>query len=369
MYKTLVLPHVKFIPLATLKKIMSLAEEGATVIMAGGPPSGISGYHNVQENNKAFADLTRKLSHHNATQGVSEIKMGKGRIIIGADSEKLLEYASIRHETLLQQGFQFLRKTTRDNNTLYFMANGESPFEGWVSLQAMGDACQLYNAMTGESGLGKMRQSDGALEVFLQLKSQETIFIEVLNKRSDLPEFAYHGAVGNPLRLKGPWSITFTSGGPELPPATKVNELISWTRLNHDLTSSFSGAATYTISFPKPKQKSSRWLLDLGTVKESADVRLNGQSIGVLIGPVFQVYFDDALLTDENILELSVCNLMANRIAYMDKHAIFWKKFYNINFPARKPENRKDGIFDAAQWVPIDAGIIGPVRLWPVAQE
>jgi hypothetical protein len=89
----------------------------------------------------------------------------------------------------------------------------------------------------------------------------------------------------------------------------------------------------------------------------------------MLIGPVFQIYFDDALLKNENILEVTVCNLMANRIAYMDQQGIFWKKFYNVNFPARKPENRSEGIFDASKWKPRDAGIIGPVRLWPVARD
>ena len=50
-YQTLVLPHCKFIPHATLTKILSLVEEGGVVIMPGGPPSNISGNNNQRQKN------------------------------------------------------------------------------------------------------------------------------------------------------------------------------------------------------------------------------------------------------------------------------------------------------------------------------
>lgn len=106
--------------------------------------------------------------------------------------------------------------------------------------------------------------------------------------------------------------------------------------------------------------------MDLGQVKESADVFLNEKALGTLIGPVYQLYFDDSILKETNVLEVKVSNLMANRIADLDRRNIFWKKFYNVNFPARKTENRKNGLFDASQWGPKDSGLLGPVRLVPV---
>lgn len=64
-----------------------------------------------------------------------------------------------------------------------------------------------------------------------------------------------------------------------------------------------------------------------------------------------------------NLLEVKVTNLMANRISALDKNGVKWKKFYNINFPARKAENRKDGLFDASGWVSRPSGLTGPVQL------
>jgi hypothetical protein len=57
---------------------------------------------------------------------------------------------------------------------------------------------------------------------------------------------------------------------------------------------------------------------------------------------------------------------MANRIIYMDRNNIPWKKFYNINMSARKKENLKNGVFDASAWQPLASGLSGPVTLTPV---
>ena len=42
--------------------------------------------------------------------------------------------------------------------------------------------------------------------------------------------------------------------------------------------------------------------------------------------------------------------------------------FYNVNFPARLPENRgPDGLFSAAKWEALESGLLGPVTLTPLA--
>ncbi|HRT48734.1 MAG TPA: hypothetical protein P5151_11315, partial [Bacteroidales bacterium] len=59
-------------------------------------------------------------------------------------------------------------------------------------------------------------------------------------------------------------------------------------------------------------------------------------------------------------------NLAANRIAYMDRKGIEWKKFYNTNFPSRLPQNRKEGLFDASAWQPRPSGLQGEVCIIPL---
>ena len=86
-----------------------------------------------------------------------------------------------------------------------------------------------------------------------------------------------------------------------------------------------------------------------------------------LIGPAFRLTLDQSDLAAANVLEIHVSNLMANRIAALDKAGVRWRKFYNVNFPARLPANRgPDGLFSAAAWEPLDSGLLGPVTLTPL---
>lgn len=73
-------------------------------------------------------------------------------------------------------------------------------------------------------------------------------------------------------------------------------------------------------------------------------------------------------LRAQNTLEVSVTNLSANRIRDLDRRDVRWKKFYNVNFPARFPDSRgADGLFTAAQWKPLESGLLGPVTLAPLS--
>jgi hypothetical protein len=106
--------------------------------------------------------------------------------------------------------------------------------------------------------------------------------------------------------------------------------------------------------------------LNLEKVNETAEVILNGKKIATLIGPSFQCVIPAVAFQQTNKLEIIVANLMANRIAYMDRNNIPWKIFYNTNMPARKKENVKNGLFDASSWKPLPSGLTGPVTLTPI---
>jgi hypothetical protein len=179
--------------------------------------------------------------------------------------------------------------------------------------------------------------------------------------------WSYVRSAGLPRELAGTWTLDFVHGGPELPSSVQVRELGSWTELGDSVARSFSGTARYTISFGRPAS-GERWVLDLGRVHESARVHLNGQDVGTLIGPNYAITIEASQMREQNRLEIWVTNLMANRIADLDRRGVFWKKFYNVNFPARLAENRgQNGLFDAARWTPLPSGLIGPVTLTPVA--
>lgn len=100
-YRTIVIPRGEYIPLKTFQKIISLADAGATVITLEGLPASFSGYARYEENKKTFETILSKLkSGKNVSPGVSETRIGEGRILSGDSLDVLLHYASIRRETL-----------------------------------------------------------------------------------------------------------------------------------------------------------------------------------------------------------------------------------------------------------------------------
>jgi hypothetical protein len=144
--------------------------------------------------------------------------------------------------------------------------------------------------------------------------------------------------------------------------------LKSWTEIEEETAKSFSGTATYTLNFARPDAPVSAWTLDLGRVAESARVSLNGREIAALLEPPYRVVIPTDTMQLQNVLEISVTNLAANRIADLDRKNPGWKKFYNTNMPARRRENAgADGLFSPAKWTPRASGLLGPVTLAPMA--
>jgi hypothetical protein len=178
--------------------------------------------------------------------------------------------------------------------------------------------------------------------------------------------YAYYRPVGPAQPVTGTWDIKFLSGGPTLPAPLKTTQLDSWTKLAGEDGQKFSGTATYSTTLTLPAGPADGYLLDLGRVGQSAQVKVGGR-LTTLIGPIYQLYIPKASLASNDNVSITVSNGMANRIADMDRQHQEWKLFYNVNMAAKLKENRgADGLFTAAQWSPVASGLLGPVTLTPV---
>jgi hypothetical protein len=190
----------------------------------------------------------------------------------------------------------------------------------------------------------------------------------VAESRSPVTQtFDAYRAAGEPTAVGGSWTVRFTKGGPRVPARREIDRLVSWTTFGPN-AERFSGTAVYATTFARPAAAAERWRLDLGRVAESARVRINGRDIATLIGPPYRLVLDPSQLRPANTLEISVTNLSANRVRDLDVRGVPWKKFYNVNFPARVPDNRgADGLFTAAKWAPLESGLLGPVTVTPLS--
>ena len=118
------------------------------------------------------------------------------------------------------------------------------------------------------------------------------------------------------LTINGPWEIKFPPGW-KAPARVTFPQLQSWTENADPGVKYFSGTATYTRDFDVPADlpgsRRELWL-DLGAVKNLAEVSLNGKSLGTLWKPPFQANVTGAIRPGRNTLEIKVTNLWPNRL-------------------------------------------------------
>jgi hypothetical protein len=267
---------------------------------------------------------------------------------------------------MVDHGLQFARRADAFGR-VYFVSNpGDRTIDGWVPLDSRTVSLIGFDAVNGRFGNLTTRASGAGREVYLQIPAGGSLIVAE-SPAPARPSFDSYRAAGPPASVGGPWTVRFLKGGPRLPPPRSVDRLVSWTTFGPD-AEAFSGTASYVSTFARPSSAGQQWQLDLGRVAESARVRLNGRDMATLISPPYRVVIDSSQLRATNTLEVSVTNLSANRVRDLDGRGVHWKKFYNVNFPARFPENRgPDGLFSAATWEPLVSGLLGPVTLTPLA--
>jgi len=364
-YKALLVAGCTLMQPETLKRIVGLLEKGATVLVLGDLPDDVPGLTNLGERRKEFGSLRDKLlgSLKGFRNGVKLAQVGRGRLLVGGEIGALMEASGIKREEMTDLGLQFVRRKEKGDWFLYFVVNlsGER-LDGWVPISKPARSVVLFDPMSGQVGLAALRQRNGRTEVYLQLEPRQSIILRATLGRVEGRGWLYWKLGGEPVNLEGEWQVEFVEGGPGLPKPTVVTQLSSWTEWSHDdpeLLSSFSGLARYRLKFDAPKTDAEGWLLDLGEVCYSARVWLNGHLLGTLIASPFRVFVPKELLRGKgNELVVEVANLMANRIAHMDRKGIRWQKFFFVNIHYQP--------FSAADWKPLPSGLLGQVRIYPM---
>jgi len=124
------------------------------------------------------------------------------------------------------------------------------------------------------------------------------------------------GKIPPPVEITGPWRVQFP---PKLgaPSEVTFDSLFSWTNHSDAGVRYFSGTACYSKTFQLPAsctKKENRLVLNLGNVKNIAEVTLNGVKLGILWKPPFSVDITKVAKTGDNNLEIFVTNQWINRL-------------------------------------------------------
>lgn len=273
-------------------------------------------------------------------------------IIYGEDAEAMARFA--KPETMkTRYGLKAIRRKN-DTGWHYFIANlTPNDMEADLPLAVDCKGATLFNPLNGDIQPAKM--TDG--KVHLALRSGESI---ILQTSSDpIPSVAVAQQQTEQLPIKGPWILTFIEEEPNVSQTFQLEKLQTWETLSEKAAVTM-GTGVYTTNLKLTKEQAQQhWHIDLGDVRESARVYINGQLIGCAWAVPFILDCQQTLKAGDNELRIEVTNLPANRIAELDRKGVKWRKMEEINVV---DINYKKTTY--ADWTPMKSGLNSEVKLY-----
>ena len=256
------------------------------------------------------------------------------------------------------------------NGYHYFIANlTPGDIAGRVQLAVPFKGATWFNPLNGDI----TQASFAADGIDICLRSGESMILQTFKAPPSAPEgativsprlsprktiVAPSGAEGGAFGAFGPWTLSFIEESPRVDKTYRLDTLQTWETLD-DQTRVTMGTGVYTTHFKLSKQEAARrWMIDLGDVRESARVYINGQFLGCAWCVPFTLDTKDALKAGDNELRIEVTNLPANRIADLDRKGVQWRKMEEINVV---DINYKKTLYD--QWEPVPSGLNSPIKL------
>jgi hypothetical protein len=354
-YRVLALdPRSKQMSLPVLKKIGELVEAGAAVV--GAKPESTPSLADNQAEFHALADKLWGSGNGNS--------VGKGRVYGGQKLSDVLQALN------LQPDFEYTRpKSDTDvlfvhrklaDADLYFVDNRNDRDEAFdATFRVQGKAAELWHADTRQIEPASYKSADGRTTVPLRLEPWGTVFV-VFRHPAKTPSHTEPSMVEQPVAtLEGSWNVAFEPDR-GAPAKITLDKLTSWHESSDAGVKYFSGTATYSKTIQAPAEwfkKGVHLWIDLGTVKNLAEVSVNGKSLGIVWKTPYRVDVTSALKPGTNSLEIKVTNGWVNRI-----------------IGDRQPNVAKTYTFTTPKFYKADAplqpsGLLGPVRVLRASAE
>ena len=314
-------PAALTIGVAAMEKLRELAEAGAVVV--GRRPEGPAGLIEPEARFRAAADAM----WGRAPNAPRRIRVGKGWILADrAEARAFLAERGVGPDFSAEGGastapsstasIDWMHRTLDGDGDVYFVSNqtGEGMSFRGVFREGAGKCAELWDAVTGirrPAGVGP------ALDIALASYGSAFVVFRPCCGDGGAIASGYGQQRPGVAVLPGPWSVSFDPawGGPKSP--VVFDSLVDWTSRPEAGIRHYSGTAVYRATFDAPPgwRSGDAVRIDLGTVREVADVFVNGAFCGTAWTAPFAVTACNAR-EHGNVLEVRVANLWLNRLIY-----------------------------------------------------
>ncbi|HEX9200513.1 MAG TPA: glycosyl hydrolase, partial [Acidobacteriaceae bacterium] len=312
-YRLLVLdPYSKHMSLPVLRAIHKLVQQGAVV--AGAQPTDTP---SLADDQAEFAKLNDELFGNGS--GVQTV--GKGKVYAGQNAAAALKALNASPDfdhTTPESDTQiaFVHRKLADGD-IYFLDNRNDRDETVdATFRIAGKVPELWHAETGKSEPVSYKIAGGRTTVPLHLEPWGTVFVVFRAPATSAARTLPPPVETKLTTIDGPWKLSFQEHR-GAPASITLDTLSSWTDNTDPGVKYFSGAGTYTKTIQATadwfKPGASIWI-DLGEVKNLAEVTVNGVSLGVTWNAPFRVDATKALKPGTNEMTVKVINAWVNRM-------------------------------------------------------
>ncbi len=308
-YRVLALDaYSQHMSLPVLRKIRELVLAGATVV--GSRPA----------DDPSLADDAAEF-HSISDQLWGQPKTGKGKVY---GNEKLADvlagmkvppdftYSKPQDDTEVL----FVHRKLEQADLYYIDNRNDRVQQVDATFRIDGKAPELWHADSGMIEPAAYHIENGHTAVPLHLDPYETVFV-VFRKPAGSPARDLPARSESVVAtVEGPWEVSFEPNR-GAPAKITLDKLTSWSENTDEGVKYFSGHGTYT----KTVDASAEWFkpgaqlwLDLGDVKNLAEVTVNGKALGTVWKAPYRLDVTSAMKPGENRLEIRVANLWVNRL-------------------------------------------------------
>ena len=355
-YRLLALdPYSRHMSLPVLRSIHKLVEQGAVV--AGEKPTDTP---SLADDAAEF----KKLNDELFGDGSGIHSAGKGKVYAGLNAEAALKAMNIapdfdhsRPQSDTRILFVHRKLTDAD---IYFLDNRNDRDETVdAKFRIAGKEPELWYAETGKSEPASYQISGERTTVPLHLEPWGTVFV-VFRKPAKASSRTLPKPVETELAtVDGSWNVTFQPGR-GAPASFVLDKLTSWSDSQNKGVKYFSGIGTYTKTIqasPDWFKKGAQLWIDLGDVKNLAEVTVNGRSLGIVWHSPYRVDATSALKSGANEITIKVTNAWVNRLIG-DQQPDATTKYTFADVKPYKADSRL-----------LESGLLGPVKLERVTTQ
>ncbi|MHA8088024.1 glycosyl hydrolase [Aquirufa sp. Wall-65K1] len=335
-YSLLVLdPTAQQMTLSVLKSILKFAQAGVPI--AGQAPAYSP---SLADNEQEFTSLLAQLKKLPNVHFGKNLKQILAQIQVAED----VQISNQKAEIL------YVHRSLADKEIYWLNSRSDQANSAQISFRVSGKVPAIWNPETGEISKVGYEIKGGRTLLNLEFSPWDAYFV-VFDEKAKALKMGYpKPQVVKTQGIEGPWKVQFQKDR-SAPAEITLNSLISWNKHENEGVKYFSGVATYSNKYELLSiARGESIKLDLGDVKNLAEVYVNGTKVSTLWKKPYVVDITSPLKMGKNTIEIKVINSWVNRLVGDAQPGA--NKITFTSFPLIRPNSQTE-----------ESGLLGPVKV------